>query len=113
MRSGFTEINDAARRKKAHVPASIRFKTKPQIALEQIRAALEAGVAPGVVMMDASYGNNGSLRQALTGLGRTYVVAINATTKVRRVLKDDPKPPRLSFQALAPSLPNHAWRTVT
>jgi hypothetical protein len=32
--------DDKARRKKAHVPASIRFKTKPQIALEQIRAAL-------------------------------------------------------------------------
>ena len=48
--------NDAARRAKAHVPRAIRFKTKPQIALEQIRAALLAGVAPGVVLMDASYG---------------------------------------------------------
>src|SRR6516225_5350727 len=48
--------DDAARREKAHVPAAIRFKTKPQIALEQIRAALLAGVAPGVVLMDASYG---------------------------------------------------------
>ncbi len=33
-------------RAKAHVPRAIRFKTKPQIALEQIRAALLAGVAP-------------------------------------------------------------------
>src|SRR6202030_3289844 len=31
---------DAARRKKAHVREAIRFKTKPQIALAQIRAAL-------------------------------------------------------------------------
>ena len=39
-------IDDAPRRKKAHVPAAITSKTKPQIALEQIRAALLAGVAP-------------------------------------------------------------------
>src|SRR6516164_8448054 len=105
--------DDKARRKKAHVPPSIRFKTKPQIALEQIRAALKAGVAPGVVLMDASYGNNSMLRQALTGLGLSYVAAIMATTKVRHVRKDDPKPPRVSVEALALSLPKHAWRTIT
>ena len=43
--------DDKSRRAKAHVPASVRFKTKPQLALEQIRAALMAGVAPGVVLM--------------------------------------------------------------
>src|SRR5436309_11190722 len=50
--------DDAARRNKAHVPEAIRFKTKPQIALAQLRAALVACVAPGVVLMDASYGTN-------------------------------------------------------
>src|SRR3990170_2835103 len=49
---------DAARRNKAHVPEAIAFKTKPQIALEQIRGACEAGVPRGVVLMDASYGSN-------------------------------------------------------
>ena len=39
--------NDAARRKKAHVPDNVSFKTKPEIALDQIRAALAAGVATG------------------------------------------------------------------
>jgi SRSO17 transposase len=104
--------DDAARRKKAHVPASITFKTKPQIALEQIRAALKVGVAPGVVLMDASYGNNSKLRQDLTGLELSYVVAIMPTTKVRPVCEDDPKPPRVSVKELALSLPKRAWRTV-
>jgi len=104
--------DDAARRKKAHVPASIRFKTKPQIALEQIRAALKAGVAPGVVLMDAGYGNDSGLRQAVTGLGLSYVVAIQTTTKVRPVREDDPKPPRVSVEALALSLPKRAWCAV-
>jgi hypothetical protein len=31
---------DAARRNKAHVPEAIRFRTKPQIALAQIRAGV-------------------------------------------------------------------------
>jgi len=104
--------DDAARRKKAHVPAAIRFKTKPQIALEQLRAALKAGVAPGVVLMDASYGNNSILRQAITELGLSYVAAIMSSTKVRLVCEDDPKPPRVSVEALALSLPQRAWRTI-
>ena len=106
-------IDDASRRAKAHVPRAIRFKTKPQIALEQIRAALLAGVAPGVVLMDASYGSNSALRQALTELGLCYVAAIVSSVKVRPVRKDNPKPPRVSVEALALSLPKHAWRTIT
>ncbi len=106
-------INDASRRAKAHVPRAITFKTKPQIALEQIRAALLAGVAPGVVLMDASYGSNSALRQAITGLGLRYVAAIVSTVKVRPVREDDPRPPRVSVAALALSLPKHAWRTIT
>jgi len=104
--------DDTTRRKKAHVPASITFKTKPQIALEQVRAALKAGVAPGVVLMDTSYGNNSKLRQDLTALGLSYVAAIMPTTKVRPVCKDDPKPPRVSVKELALTLPKRAWRTV-
>jgi SRSO17 transposase len=104
--------DDAARREEARVPAGIRFKTKPQIALEQIRAALLASVAPGVVLMDAGYGTNSMLRQALTGLGLTYVAAITSAVKVRPIRKGDLEPPRVSVEALALSLPTHAWRTV-
>jgi SRSO17 transposase len=104
---------DRSRRAEAHVPRSIRFKTKPQIALEQIRAAIEANVAPGTVLMDASYGTNSGLRRAITGLGRSYVAAIISTVKVRLVRENDPKPKRISVGALARSLPKHAWRTIT
>ena len=40
----------------AGVPEEIEFRTKPQIALEQIEAACEAGLPRGVVLMDAGYG---------------------------------------------------------
>jgi SRSO17 transposase len=105
--------DDKARRKKAHVPASIRFKTKPQIALEQLRAARVTGVAPGVVLMDAGYGNNGILRREIAKLDLHYVAAIQTTTKVRPVREDAPKPPRVSVETLAFGLPKKAWRTVT
>ena len=41
---------DAARRRKGHVPKGIGFKAKPEMALEQIRAASEAGLPRGVVL---------------------------------------------------------------
>src|SRR6266567_1083214 len=72
-------IDDTARRAKAHVPAAIKFKTKPQIALEQIRAACAAGVPRGVVLMDASYGSNRALRDGITALELTYAAAIVPT----------------------------------
>jgi SRSO17 transposase len=104
---------DAARRKKAHVPAEIAFKTKPQVALEQIRWAYAAGVARGVVLMDASYGSNTALRNGVSALALTYVAAIVPTIKVRAVSDRDATGPRMSVKELALSLPKHAWRTIT
>jgi SRSO17 transposase len=101
---------DAERRNKAHVPEAIRFKTKPQIALAQLGAALAAGVAPGVVLMDASYGTNSALRAGIAALALTYVAAILPTVKVRAVADPDA---RVSAKELALGLPKHAWRTIT
>src|SRR5437899_749209 len=67
---------DRARRKKAGVPSQIKFKTKPEIALEQIRWACEAGLPRGVALMDAAYGVDSRLRTGMTALGVTYVVGI-------------------------------------
>src|SRR3981189_887110 len=49
---------DKKRRRKAGVPKEISFKTKPEIALEQIEAACRAGLARGVGLMNAGYGFN-------------------------------------------------------
>src|SRR5271170_5302311 len=57
--------SDAARRRKAGVPEAIGFKTKPEIALDQIRAAYAAGLPRGVVLMDAGYGAHSALRTAV------------------------------------------------
>jgi SRSO17 transposase len=106
-------IEDAERRKKARIPEEITFKTKPQIALEQIRAAWAAGVPRGAVLFDASYGSNSRLRSGVSELGLSYVAAIVATVKVVAVPKRGAPERRMSVKALAQSLPKHAWRTIT
>ena len=45
------------------------FRTKPEIALDQIRAALAAGVPRGVVLADAGYGIDTAFRSGIDGDG--------------------------------------------
>jgi SRSO17 transposase len=73
---------DRARRAKSGVPEGVEFQTKPEIALDQIRAAVEAGVPLGVVLADAGFGNGSDFRDELTGMGLEYAVGVLATTSV-------------------------------
>ena len=67
---------DRARRRKAGVPKEVTFKTKPAIALEQLRWACAAGLPRGVALMDAGYGTDTDLRTNITALGLSYVAGI-------------------------------------
>jgi SRSO17 transposase len=51
------------------VPDDVRFQTKPQIALQQMRQAAADGVPPGVALMDPAYGNDSKLRAGISDLG--------------------------------------------
>src|ERR1700738_1269781 len=62
-------VDDDARRSKAGVPSDISFKTKPEIALEQIRWACEAGLPRGVALMDGAYGSDSRVGARQTALG--------------------------------------------
>ena len=56
------------------VSPSITYTSAGLVGLAADRPADNAaGVPPGVVLMDTSYGNNSKLRQDLTGLGLSYV----------------------------------------
>jgi len=70
------------RRREAGVPDAVTFRTKPEIALEQIREAVEQGVPHGVVLADAGYGNTTAFRDGITAMGLTYAVGIQASTTV-------------------------------
>ena len=74
--------NDPERRRVAGVPEHLMFATKPEIALEQLRGAVEAGVPPGVVLADAGYGDETAFRDGITELGLLYAVGIRPGTTV-------------------------------
>jgi SRSO17 transposase len=73
---------DSARRKKTEVPKEVQFETKPEIALEQIRAAVAAGVAQGIVLADAAYGNNTEFREEIAALGLQSVLGVQGSMTV-------------------------------
>ena len=75
-------VDDPARRERAGVPEDIPFQTKPEIALDQIRAAAEAGLPPGVILMDAGYGSDTQLRTSMTALGFSSIAGILSNTSV-------------------------------
>jgi SRSO17 transposase len=73
---------DIERCRQAGVPEETAFQTKPEIALEQIRRAMEQQVPLGVVLADAGYGKGTQFRTDLMELGLTYVVGIESNTTV-------------------------------
>jgi SRSO17 transposase len=118
-------VEDMARREKAGVPSDISFKTKPEIALEQIRWGFEAGLPRGVVLMDVAYGKDSRLRTGISALGLTYVVGIQPNTlmwpsSVGPKRRGKPlnntgrrdEPDLISAKEVALSLPKSAWRTI-
>src|ERR1039457_6730829 len=67
---------DNERLRKTGLPEEITFKTKPQIALEQIHEACAAGLPHGVVLMDAGYGYDSQFRDGVSELELLYAVGI-------------------------------------
>ena len=73
---------DSERREKTEVPEEVRFQSKPEIALDQIRAAAAAQAPRGVVLADAAYGINTAFRDELTRLKLQYVVGVQSSLTV-------------------------------
>jgi SRSO17 transposase len=74
--------SDPKRRKQPGIPENIQFETKPQIALGQIRRALEQEIAPGIVVADAGYGIDTRFRRGLSELDLEYVVGVQSSATV-------------------------------
>ena len=120
---------DAERRGKAKVPASVVFRTKPQLAaaLAERASAWELPAAP--ILADCAYGDDTAFRTRLHALEREYVLAVSAqisvygpettfavperqgrTGRPRSGARPDRKPERVP--ALAERLPATAWQTL-
>jgi SRSO17 transposase len=122
-----TWADDAERRTKAKVPQDVVFKTKPRIALDQLRTAHAAGIPLGTVLADAGYGYDSQFRDGVTKLGLQYAVGIQSSVlmwKADAILpvpgSDGQKPSRpqlreqqISAKELALSQPAEAWQMIT
>jgi SRSO17 transposase len=124
--------DDAERRERTEVPEEVEFQTKPEIALDQIRAAAAANLDRGVVLADAAYGIHTDFREGLSQLKLQYVVGVQSSLTVwepgKQPLPAKPRgrmgrPPQLlqrsanhqpvSVKQLAMSLPSGALKEVT
>jgi len=123
---------DSARRRKAVVPAEVKFATKAEIALTQLQALLAEGAPKYCVLADAGYGVDSAFRRRLEELGLPYVVGITSSVVVwppgieplppkrysgtgrppvmpRRTARRQP----VSVKALSQQLPDSAWQTIS
>jgi SRSO17 transposase len=122
---------DTARRQITGVPKEIQFQTKPQIALDQIRQAVETEVAGGVVLADAGYGVDGRFRAGITELGLPYVVGVQSSMTVwepgtqpfpaqpwkgqgrpAKLVRRDTQHQPVSVKQLATALPASSWKDI-
>lgn len=97
--------DDDERRAEARIPDTVQFRTKPQLAIEMIDRARADGVAEGIVLADAGYGDVVSFRRALRARGLDFGVGISSNTMVRRLDKlGRCHGPKLTAQDLAKKL---------
>lgn len=122
-------VSDQKRRAAAGVPKDIPFRRKWEIALEQLDAALAAGVRRHIMLADAGYGDATEFRTGIEERGLSYVVAVsgvptiwrpgvtpaipNAPTVGRPSTRPKAKQPPVSLSCFAGDLDAKQFRTVS
>jgi SRSO17 transposase len=99
-----TWANDPARRKEGRIPDDVVFKTKPELGLQMVEAALKAGVPKAIVLADAGYGSSKAFRAQLRQLGLDYAVGVNSTSKARLFGKNGKAGKSQSLKTIASNL---------
>jgi SRSO17 transposase len=121
---------DRERRRKAKIPDSVAFQTKPALGGELAVRAAGWGIARAPVLGDQAYGDDSKLRARLDCEQLEYVLSVSPTTTVFEAgtrfeippakpgagrPRTVPKADRAHTQVktLATGLPASAWQTVT
>src|SRR4051812_14132378 len=115
--------HDRKRRLHAGVPPHLPFRTKIEMAIDQIRHAVAAGLPRGIVLADAAYGGARSFRDALRGLALSYALGIESNTTAVPATTADPATGRtrsvkvqagaVRVDVLASAWEPHHWRPVS
>jgi len=103
-----TWADDAVRRQKAHVPADVRFQTKPQIALALLDEARALGIPHVCITADADYGDNPNFLDGLDRRNERCVAAVRCDFPV--ALTRSVAPQRAEAVIAAPKA--RQWRTI-
>lgn len=74
--------NDAERREEARVPKEVRFRTKPQLALQMFKRSFKAGVKAAWVRADSVYSSS-EVRRYLEDRKQPFVLGISAQFMLR------------------------------
>jgi len=121
---------DAERRRRAKIPETVCFQTKPQLAAGLARQAASWRLPRAPILADSAYGDDSSFRGALHEQALEYVLAVSPSSGVfgpetsfavpersgrpgrpHSVARPDREPE--SLLALARRLPGRAWQTIT
>jgi SRSO17 transposase len=123
--------DDQERRRRAKIPADVKFKTKPELGVELIERAAGWNVGKAPVLGDAAYGENTALRSRLNDAGSEYVLAVSPETTVftagtifevpgqredrkgRPKTRPQPDRPPVKIGSLIAGLDGGQWPTVT
>jgi SRSO17 transposase len=100
--------NDPDRKKKAHVPKDVEFRTKPEIALALLDHAKELGLRYAAVTADGDYGDNLNFLAGLELRKQRYINAVRcdfsvAATQFAKAQRTD---------AVVAAQGRRQWRTV-
>jgi SRSO17 transposase len=101
--------DDPARLAAAHVPAAVRFATKPRLAVGMIERALEAGVPFAWTAADSVYGV-GEVEKLLRRAGKGYVLGVTGTHPFCSWGK---APVAGTAEEIAQALPASAWMRLS
>ena len=121
---------DKRRRRRAGVPAEIRFREKWRIALDETDRVTAMGAEFGAVLADAGYGSCAQFRRGLSERGHRWAVGVIGTQRVypadvrlrtprrRRTGGRPPKHPTPSAKSvpvreMIASLDGRRWRTIS
>ena len=92
--------------------ADSSFIKKPELALKLVEKSLESGLRPGVVLLDAGYGNNSTFLKQLESKKLKYVAGLAKNRKVIYQLKSNEKKVETRLDELAKRLQEQAFTAI-
>ena len=104
--------DDRARCREAAVPDAVGFATKPELGMNMLARAVDAGVPASWVTADEAYGQVSRLRLMLEDRGLSYVVAVPCSQRVHPSLAAGGGIDVRADEVIAGLAPQ-AWSTVS